>query len=174
MQRVNKIKMSGYASMNTLKSIWNSIGYTQPNFDTLIALLDTIQRQGKIPLLSQIEDVLPLELYDGINRYKSFDAFIRLAEKQGIVFVNREERDPIIVLLKPKTGNTPLFQASDFKVSFQSNKQLEYLKVIGMVKMRQLLGTNYKKVDGDIPIVAEQQSLRNDHLSIRNRKLQAK
>ena len=83
------------------------------NFAHLIRLLKSIQSRGEIATLSQIEDLLPLQVYNSKN-VSSFRGIIGLieyiaeAEAIDLIHVERLEaeginKDGIVILLKPST-----------------------------------------------------------------------
>ena len=113
-------------------------GQKADNFTHLIRLLKSIQSRGEIATLSQIEDLLPLQVYNSKNA-SSFRGIICLieyiaeAEAIDLIHVERFEaedinNDGIVILLKPSTeaalehANTRLANAlAKQKVSYSQN-----------------------------------------------------
>jgi hypothetical protein len=75
---------------------------TLPDFDPLLQLCMDIQKSGRYPTLTQLEDQLPISVYRGRYAF-AFREYVYRAERAKLVAVNR---DGSVVALQPPKGKS--------------------------------------------------------------------
>jgi hypothetical protein len=132
MEAISKID-----SIKNLLAYSSSVSPETPNFDPLLVLLSKIQKQGKFPTFSQIEDQLPVNVYSGSKSKYSFKEYILRAERAKLVHVNRTVQPSIIIALeKPKPQQSMMTDMNSLKSYIPSiSSAKRFMPTLSMSKL---------------------------------------